>query len=170
VKPDVFWYTAGSQIQGENLAGLLAFELFLLHFVEVKRGMDVKMPNSQNDDPIFTSNKLPPHDVGYPGGIFDPLGFAKGNLQEMKVKEIKNGRLAMLAFIGMTMAAQVTGKGPLGALAEHLADPMNTSIFSKTAITPFDVHTLPCAIPDSVTIAGTNVTLPAGCFLHGLWP
>ena len=36
-----------------------------------------------------------------------------------------------LAFVGFTMAAQVTGKGPLAALSEHLADPINTTIFSK---------------------------------------
>ena len=51
-------------------------------------------------DPIFTSNKLPAGEVGYPGGIFDPLGFAKGDLASLKVKEIKNGRLAMFAFLG----------------------------------------------------------------------
>ena len=26
-------------------------------------------------------------------GIFDPLGFSKGNLEELKLKEIKNGAL-----------------------------------------------------------------------------
>lgn len=32
------------------------------------------------------------------------------------------------------MAAQVTGKGPLAALGEHLNDPINTTIFSKCDI------------------------------------
>ena len=27
----------------------------------------------------------------YPGGAFDPVGMSKGNLEEMKTKEIKNG-------------------------------------------------------------------------------
>jgi hypothetical protein len=32
-------------------------------------------------DPIFKGNKVPNPEMGYPGGIFDPLGFSKGNLK-----------------------------------------------------------------------------------------
>lgn len=41
---------------------------------------------------------------------------------------------------------QVTGVGPLEALSQHLADPINTTIFSKAAIVPGAISQPPCAI------------------------
>jgi light-harvesting complex I chlorophyll a/b binding protein 4 len=63
-------------------------------------------------DPIFKGNKVPNPEMGYPGGIFDPLGFSKGNLKELQTKEIKNGRIAMIAF--MSFVVQVRSSSGLG--------------------------------------------------------
>ena len=59
----------------------------------------------------------------YPGGSFDPLGYAKGDIKELQLKEIKNGRLAMVACMGFFAQGAVTHDGPIAALGKHLADP-----------------------------------------------
>lgn len=69
-----------------------------------------------------------------PGGQFFNLfnlgGKSEADMKKLKLNEIKNGRLAMIAMLGYGAQAVLTGKGPYENLLDHLADPVHNNILA----------------------------------------
>merc|ERR1712084_135089 len=68
----------------------------------------------------------------YPGRSLDPLGLGEDSttLSELQLKELKNGRLAMVSILGMYTQALTTGKGPVANWQEHIATPTSSNGFA----------------------------------------
>lgn len=50
----------------------------------------------------------------------------------MRTKEVNNGRLAMVSWVGYAAQAVMTGKGPWQNLVDHVSDPWNNCLFTYT--------------------------------------
>lgn len=112
------WWTAGAQPTAIPFTTLVAIEVVVMAVLESKRISGWKSTGMSG---VLSS---------YP---FDPMGMAKDAAaeKELKIKEVKNARLAMVAFVGMCSQAAVTGMGPVEGLKAHIADPSNVNIYTS---------------------------------------
>ncbi|KAM7514217.1 hypothetical protein LguiA_003800 [Lonicera macranthoides] len=133
------WYEAGAtKFDFASTRTLLFVQFLLMGFVETKRYMDFTKPGSQAKEGSFFGLEpaLEGLEPGYPGGpLLNPLGLAKDaeSAKEWKLKEIKNGRLAMVAMLGFFAQASVTHAGPIDNLMEHLSNPWHKTIIQTLA-------------------------------------
>lgn len=118
---------------------LFFIEIVLMQFAELRRLQEFRKPGSMGKQFFLgLEGQLGgTGDAAYPGGLFhNPFGMAQGNDQgtkTMRVKEIKNGRLAMVAMLGFGAQAILTGKGPVQNLLDHIADPFGNNILTNFA-------------------------------------
>merc|ERR1712146_422541 len=130
----VSWQEAGEFTYFAPTGAIFVTQLILMGYAETRRWLDIKNPGSVSQDPLFTGNKLPDGmPVGYPAGIFDPFNWSGGDLAELQLKEIKNGRLAMMAMLGIYVQGTVVGGTPVDNWVAHVASPWDTTVLSNAS-------------------------------------
>ena len=103
------WWEAGTKEYALPTPTLIAIEVAVMAVLEAKRIEGFQKTG----------------ETGFLGSYpFDPMGMAS---DEKKVKELKNARLAMLAFLGFSSQAAVTGMGPIECLKAHIEDPWHNN-------------------------------------------
>jgi len=114
----------GFRIAGKQGIGIIAAcQVFLMGGPEYARYVGIRSLEPVGVHLPGTNN--------YPGGTpFDPLGLSRQSdyFVDQSVREVKNGRLAMVAMLGYFVQAAVTREGPLRNVLDFLADPLHNNI------------------------------------------
>lgn len=126
----VWWQTGEAMLDGGLLTwygAQVPLPLALVVVAEVALMGAVENYRQKNEGPAGADL-----DPLYPGERFDPLGLADDpdTFAELRVKEIKNGRLALVSMLGYFVQAGVTGEGPFANWSQHLADPFGYNLFT----------------------------------------
>ncbi|PRW45697.1 light-harvesting of photosystem I [Chlorella sorokiniana] len=138
------WWEAGAKVESSfDLKTLIIIEVVTFAILE---GFRVKAYEKTGETGLG------------PFAPFDPLNMRS---DETRLKELKNGRLAMLAFLGFSSQAAVQGKGPIECLQAHLADPGHNNIFTSSvgneALAAVLVLSItPCLIEAKNRLQGTD--------------
>ena len=117
------WYMAGQEDYGFPINAQLAVLFPTMGFLETKRITGWLATGKSGINETFP---------------FDPLGMGADN-ETMKLKEIKNGRAAMIAFVGICVQALVLREGPLAALQDHVANPFGNNLATNVMNLPINL-------------------------------
>ncbi|CAI7857185.1 unnamed protein product, partial [Closterium sp. NIES-54] len=141
--PEAVWFKTGALLlEGDSiqyLGATIPVNLAIATLAEVVLVGGAEFYRGKNASPLGTDL-----DTLYPGGSFDPLGLASDpdTLAVLKVKELKNGRLAMFSMLGFFIQAKVTGEGPVENLTTHLSDPFGNNLLTSLGSAADRVPTL----------------------------
>merc|ERR1712226_533889 len=104
------WFEAGAKDYEFPLLPLIAIQFLIMGFLETKRYQGFKKTGLS--------------------GLIDSFPFDPANMNssEMQLKEIKNGRLAMVSFFGFSIQALVTRAGPLANKRNHISNPNENNL------------------------------------------